>query len=116
MYHFVTGFTSKVAGTEQGNVEHVPTSSTLFGEPFMPLQPMVYADMLAGRLYRGDTVLYLVNTGWMGGGYGVGKRIPLDYNRISIDRAFDGTLENVEYVHDACCCSASCSTHLWTRS
>ena len=100
MYHFVTGFTSKVAGTEQGIVEPVPTFSSLFGEPFMPLDPMVYADMLADRLDRGDTVVYLVNTGWVGGGYGVGKRIPLDYNRISIDRAFDGTLENVEYVHD----------------
>ena len=100
MYHFVTGFTSKVAGTEQGIVEPVPTFSSLFGEPFMPLDPMVYANMLADRLDRGDTVVYLVNTGWVGGGYGVGKRIPLDYNRISIDRAFDGTLEKVEYVHD----------------
>ena len=100
MYHFVTGFTSKVAGTEQGIVEPVPTFSALFGEPFMPLDPMVYADMLADRLDRGDTVVYLVNTGWVGGGYGVGNRIPLDYNRISIDRAFDGTLEKVDYVHD----------------
>ena len=100
MYHFVTGFTSKVAGTEQGIVEPVPTFSSLFGEPFMPLDPMVYADMLADRLDRGDTVVYLVNTGWVGGGYGVGERIPLSYNRISIDRAFDGTLEKVGYVHD----------------
>ena len=100
MYHFITGFTSKVAGTEEGVSEPQPTFSALFGEPFMPLDPMVYADMLADRLDRGDTVVYLVNTGWVGGGYGVGKRIPLDYNRISIDRAFDGTLENVEYVHD----------------
>ena len=100
MYHFVTGFTSKVAGTEQGIVEPVPTFSSLFGEPFMPLDPMVYADMLAKRLDAGETRVYLVNTGWVEGGYGVGRRIPLAYNRASVDAAFDGSLEDVEYVHD----------------
>ena len=100
MYHFVTGFTSKVAGTEQGIVEPVPTFSSLFGEPFMPLEPMMYADMLAERLDAGETEVYLVNTGWVGGGYGVGERIPIQYNRESIDRAFDGTLSQARYVHD----------------
>lgn len=100
MYHFVTGFTSKVAGTEQGIVDPVPTFSALFGEPFMPLDPMVYADMLAERMDRGGAKVYLVNTGWVGGGYGVGNRIPIQYNHASIAAAYDGALDNVEYVHD----------------
>ncbi len=100
MYHFVTGFTSKVAGTEQGIVDPVPTFSALFGEPFMPLDPMVYADMLAERMDRSGAKVYLVNTGWVGGGYGVGNRIPIQYNHASIAAAYDGALDNVEYVHD----------------
>ena len=100
MYHFVTGFTAKVAGTEQGIVEPVPTFSSLFGEPFMPLDPIVYADMLGERLDAGETRVYLVNTGWVAGGYGVGHRIPIAYNRASVTAALDGTLEAAEYVHD----------------
>ena len=100
MYHFVTGFTAKVAGTEQGITEPTPTFSSLFGEPFMPLDPMVYAKMLGDRIADGNTRVYLVNTGWIGGGYGVGHRIELAYTRALVARALDGTLEESEFVHD----------------
>lgn len=100
MYHFVSGFTSKVAGTELGIKEPVPTFSALFGEPFMPLDPMVYADMLGERIASGKTRVYLVNTGWVEGSYGIGHRIPLDYNRINVNAALDGTLEQAEFIHD----------------
>ena len=100
MYHFVSGFTSKVAGTELGIKEPVPTFSALFGEPFMPLDPMVYADMLGERIAEGKTRVYLVNTGWVEGSYGVGHRIPLVYNRINVNAALDGTLEEAEFIHD----------------
>ena len=100
MYHFVTGFTSKVAGTEIGITEPTPTFSALFGEPFMPLDPMVYAKMLGDRIADGHTRVYLVNTGWIGGGYGVGHRIELAYTRALVARALDGTIESAEFVHD----------------
>ncbi len=100
MYHFVTGFTAKVAGTEVGIVEPTPTFSSLFGEPFMPLDPMVYAKMLGERISDGRTRVYLVNTGWIGGGYGVGRRIELAYTRALVARALDGTIEDAEFVHD----------------
>ncbi|WP_102337687.1 phosphoenolpyruvate carboxykinase (ATP) [Collinsella provencensis] len=100
MYHFVSGFTSKVAGTEVGIKEPVPTFSSLFGEPFMPLDPMVYADMLGERIAAGKTRVYLVNTGWVEGSYGVGHRIPLIYNRINVNAALDGSLEQAEFIHD----------------
>lgn len=100
MYHFMTGFTSKVAGTEQGVVEPQPTFSALFGEPFMPLDPLVYANMLKERIDRNATRVYLVNTGWTGGGYGVGKRIDLPVTRALVHAALDGSLEHVSYRHD----------------
>ena len=100
MYHFVSGFTSKVAGTELGIKEPVPTFSALFGEPFMPLDPMVYANMLGERIAEGKTRVYLVNTGWVEGSYGVGHRIPLIYNRINVNAALDGSLEDAEFIHD----------------
>ena len=100
MYHFVTGFTAKVAGTEQGVDEPTPTFSSLFGEPFMPLDPLVYARMLGERLERGNTRVYLVNTGWIGGGYGEGRRIALPYTRALVARALDGTIEESEFIHD----------------
>jgi phosphoenolpyruvate carboxykinase (ATP) len=100
MYHFVTGFTSKVAGTEQGITEPVPTFSTLFGEPFMPLDPHVYADMLGERIDKYHTKVYLVNTGWTGGPYGIGSRMKLPYTRAMITAAINGSLENAQYVHD----------------
>ncbi len=100
MYHFVSGFTSKVAGTEVGIKEPVPTFSSLFGEPFMPLDPMVYADMLGKDIAEGKTRVYLVNTGWVEGSYGVGHRIPLVYNRTNVNAALDGSLEDAEFIHD----------------
>lgn len=100
MYHFVTGFTAKIPGTEVGVTEPTPTFSSLFGEPFMPLDPMVYAKMLGDRIADGHTRVYLVNTGWIGGGYGVGHRIELAYTRALVARALDGTIEDAEFVHD----------------
>ena len=100
MYHFVTGFTAKIPGTEVGVTEPTPTFSSLFGEPFMPLDPMVYAKMLGERIADGRTRVYLVNTGWIGGGYGVGHRIELAYTRSLVARALDGTIEDSEFVHD----------------
>lgn len=100
MYHFVTGFTAKIPGTEVGVTEPTPTFSSLFGEPFMPLDPMVYAKMLGERIADGRTRVYLVNTGWVGGGYGVGHRIELAYTRSLVARALDGTIEDSEFVHD----------------
>ena len=101
MYHFVTGFTSKVAGTERGITEPVPTFSTLFGEPFMPMDPNVYANMLGERIEKYNTKVYLVNTGWTGGSYGTGSRMKLKYTRAMITAALNGTFDNVKYKHDA---------------
>ncbi len=104
MYHFVTGFTSKLAGTERGIVEPVPTFSTLFGEPFMPMNASVYAEMLGERIDNYNTKVYLVNTGWSGGpasGEGkLGSRMKLKYTRAMVTAALNGELENVEYKHD----------------
>jgi phosphoenolpyruvate carboxykinase (ATP) len=100
MYHFITGFTSKVAGTEEGIKEPQPTFSSLFGEPFMPLDPMVYAKMLGERINREGTRVYLINTGWTGGPYGVGRRMELASTRLMVSAALDGTLETTDFVHD----------------
>jgi phosphoenolpyruvate carboxykinase (ATP) len=100
MYQFVTGFTAKLAGTERGITEPQPTFSTLFGEPFMPLGAEVYAQMLGERLDKYGTQVYLVNTGWSGGPYGVGKRMKLSYTRSMVTAALNGTLKDVKYHHD----------------
>ena len=100
MYHFVTGFTAKVAGTERGITEPVPTFSTLFGQPFMLLNAAKYAQMLGDRLDKYGTQVYLVNTGWSGGPYGVGSRMKLKYTRAMVSAALNGTLKDVEFVHD----------------
>ena len=100
MYHFVTGFTSKVAGTERGITEPQPTFSTLFGEPFMPMDPNVYANMLGERIEKYNTKVYLVNTGWTGGPYGTGTRMKLRYTRAMVTAALNGTLDTVAYKHD----------------
>ena len=100
MYHFVTGFTSKLAGTERGITEPVPTFSTLFGEPFMPMDPSVYAKMLGDKLDQYGTKVYLVNTGWAGGSAASGaKRMKLAYTRAMVTAALNGDLEKVEYKH-----------------
>ena len=100
MYHFVTGFTSKLAGTERGITEPQPTFSTLFGEPFMPLNPQKYAEMLGERLDKYNTKVYLINTGWSGGPYGVGARIKLSYTRAMVTAALNGELDLCEYNHN----------------
>lgn len=99
MYHFVTGFTSKLAGTERGITEPKPTFSTLFGEPFMPMDPSVYARMLGERIQKHHVKVYLVNTGWSGGPYGVGARMKLRYTRAMITAALNGSLEDAAYRH-----------------
>ena len=88
MYHFVTGFTSKLAGTERGITEPQPTFSTLFGEPFMPMDPSVYANMLGERIEKYNTKVYLVNTGWNG----TGKRISIKDTRGIIDAILNGAI------------------------
>lgn len=100
MFHFITGFTSKVAGTERGIKEPQPTFSSLFGEPFMPLDPNVYADMLGKRIHRSGTRVYLINTGWTGGPYGTGSRIKLKYTRKMVTAAQTGLIDEADFVHD----------------
>ena len=100
MYHFVTGFTSKLAGTERGITEPVPTFSTLFGEPFMPRNASVYAKMLGEKLEKYGTKVYLVNTGWAGGSAASGaKRMKLAYTRAMVTAALNGNFDNVEFKH-----------------
>jgi phosphoenolpyruvate carboxykinase (ATP) len=95
MYHFLSGYTAKVAGTEVGVVEPLATFSACFGAPFMPLHPIRYAEMLGERLEAYGVRIWLVNTGWSGGGYGVGSRMSLAHTRAMISAAMRGDLENV---------------------
>ena len=97
-YHFVSGYTSKLAGTERGVKEPQTTFSTCFGAPFLPLHPSVYADMLGKKIDEHDTKVYLVNTGWSGGPYGVGKRMAIRHTRAMVSAALNGELEKVEFV------------------
>ena len=100
MYHFVTGFTSKLAGTERGVTEPQPTFSTLFGEPFMPMDASVYAKMLGDKLEKYGTKVYLVNTGWAGGSASSGaKRMKLAYTRAMVTAALNGSFDNVAFKH-----------------
>ena len=96
MYYFVSGFTSKVAGTEIGVTEPVPTFSTCFGEPFMPMDPSVYAAMLEDKVQKSGANVYLVNTGWNG----TGKRMKLSYTRAMVTAALTGEIEKAEFVTD----------------
>ena len=95
MYHFLSGYTAKVAGTERGVTEPKETFSACFGAPFLPLPPGVYAKMLGERIARYDVQCWLVNTGWTGGPYGVGKRMDLKYTRAMIRAALAGQLDQV---------------------
>lgn len=101
MYHFLSGYTSKLAGTERGITEPQATFSTCFGAPFLPLAPQVYAEMLGERIEAYGTQVYLVNTGWSGGSYGVGQRISLPYTRAMITAALKGKLEQAEFREEA---------------
>ena len=95
MYHFLSGYTSKLAGTERGlGKEPQPNFSACFGEPFLPRRPAEYAKMLGDRMRRHDVSCWLVNTGWVGGPYAVGKRMSLPYTRAMVNAAIDGSLKN----------------------
>jgi phosphoenolpyruvate carboxykinase (ATP) len=96
-YHFISGYTAKVAGTEAGITEPVPSFSACFGEPFMPLHPTIYAEMLSKKMQDAGVNVWLINTGWSGGPYGVGSRIKLKYTRAMITAILDGQLDNVEF-------------------
>ncbi|WP_034339262.1 phosphoenolpyruvate carboxykinase (ATP) [Deinococcus misasensis] len=98
MYQFISGFTAKIPGTEQGVTEPVPTFSTCFGAPFMPRHPGVYAELLARRVEETGARVWLVNTGWTGGKYGQGKRMSISYTRNMINAALNGDLDDVEFV------------------
>lgn len=96
-YHFISGYTAKVAGTEAGIEEPLPSFSACFGSPFMPLHPIKYAEMLSQKMQDAGVNVWLVNTGWTGGPYGVGNRMKLKYTRAMITAALDGDLDMVRY-------------------
>jgi phosphoenolpyruvate carboxykinase (ATP) len=96
VYHFLSGYTAKVAGTERGVTEPQATFSACFGAPFMPLHPTVYGDMLAEKLRATGAATWLLNTGWTGGGHGVGKRIDIASTRRLLTAALDGSLDDAE--------------------
>src|SRR5919112_2481898 len=100
MYHFMSGYTSKLAGTERGITEPKETFSQCFGAPFMPLHAREYAKMLGQKITKHDTKVYLINTGWSGGPYGVGKRMDLRYTRAMVTAALNGELEKARFKHD----------------
>ncbi len=100
MYHFLSGYTAKVAGTEIGVTEPEATFSTCFGAAFMPRHPSVYGNLLKERIAKGNVACWLVNTGWTGGKYGVGKRMPIKATRALLNAALDGSLNNVEFRKD----------------
>jgi len=101
MYHFLSGFTSKVAGTERGVTEPEPTFSTCFGAPFMPRRPEVYGKLLQEKIATHGATCWLVNTGWTGGAYGTGKRMPIKATRALLSAALDGSLSEATFRKDA---------------
>jgi phosphoenolpyruvate carboxykinase (ATP) len=101
MYHFLSGYTSKLAGTERGITKPEGTFSACFGEPFLPLSPLVYAKLLGEKLAKHpDATVFLINTGWSGGAYGEGKRMKLSYTRAMVTAAIEGKLADVSYEID----------------
>jgi phosphoenolpyruvate carboxykinase (ATP) len=100
IYHFLSGYTAKVAGTERGVTEPRATFSTCFGAPFLPLPPQIYATLLGERIARHDVKVWLVNTGWSGGAYGTGRRISIAHTRAIIRAALSGALDGVPDVTD----------------
>ena len=107
MYHFLSGYTAKVAGTERGITEPVATFSACFGAPFMSRKPSVYARMLGEKIARQGVSTWLVNTGWTGGPYGEGNRMSLDHTRAMVRAALNGSLDDVESSE---CIRSSAST------
>ncbi|MFQ5940699.1 MAG: phosphoenolpyruvate carboxykinase (ATP) [Nitrososphaerales archaeon] len=100
MYHFMSGYTSKLAGTERGVTKPKETFSKCFAAPFMPRTASVYATMLGEKMEKHGTRVYLINTGWAGGPYGVGERIDLQYTRAMVRSAIDGSIEKSEFTYD----------------
>jgi phosphoenolpyruvate carboxykinase (ATP) len=100
MYHFLSGYTAKVAGTEKGVTEPKATFSTCFGAPFLPLDPSRYAKMLGEKIARHDARVWLLNTGWTGGPYGVGSRMKIGYTRAMIRAVLSGALDTVAFEKD----------------
>lgn len=100
MYHFLSGFTAKVAGTERGVTEPTPTFSTCFGAPFMPQRPEVYGNLLREKIASHGATCWLVNTGWTGGAYGTGERMPIKATRALLTAALDGSLADATYRKD----------------
>lgn len=92
-YHFISGYTSKIAGTEAGIVDPIPSFSACFGAPFMPLHPTAYAEMLSDKIDKSGANVWLINTGWTGGAYGVGERIKLKYTRAMVNAILEGKLD-----------------------
>jgi phosphoenolpyruvate carboxykinase (ATP) len=99
-FHFLSGYTAKVAGTEKGVTDPKATFSTCFGAPFLPLAPVTYAKMLGERIARHGARVWLVNTGWSGGPYGVGSRMSIAYTRAMIRAVLSGALDHVTYHAD----------------
>ncbi|MBZ9788297.1 phosphoenolpyruvate carboxykinase (ATP) [Psychroflexus sp. CAK57W] len=100
-FHFISGYTAKVAGTEAGVTEPIPSFSACFGAPFMPLHPARYGEMLSKKMKDAGVNVWLINTGWTGGPYGTGSRMKLKYTRAMITAALEGHLDNVDYTtHD----------------
>ena len=97
MYQFISGYTARVAGTEAGVTEPKATFSACFGAPFLPLHPGFYAKMLGNKMKENNVNIWMINTGWSGGAYGVGKRMKLSYTRAMITAALNGELDNVEF-------------------
>ena len=100
MYHFLSGFTAKVAGTERGVTEPQPTFSTCFGAPFMPRRPEAYGNLLREKIAKHGATCWLVNTGWTGGAYGTGSRMPIKATRALLTAALDGSLSKVDFRKD----------------
>jgi len=98
MYHFLSGYTARVAGTETGVTEPKAAFSTCFGAPFLPLHPSVYARLLGEKIAKHSAKVWLVNTGWTGGPYGVGKRMAIAHTRAMIAAALAGELDRVSYT------------------
>jgi phosphoenolpyruvate carboxykinase (ATP) len=100
MYHFLSGYTAKVAGTEKGLVGVQPEFSTCFGAPFLPRHPSTYADLLRDYINKHKVDCWLVNSGWTGGKYGVGRRMPIKATRTLLSAALDGSLKNADFRTD----------------
>ncbi|MET0029606.1 MAG: phosphoenolpyruvate carboxykinase [Candidatus Thiodiazotropha sp.] len=100
MYHFISGYTARVAGTEKGVTEPSPVFSACYGAPFMPLHPQRYAKLLGERINQYNSRVWLINTGWTGGPYGVGERMPIPHTRAMVNAVLDGKLDDVEMRTD----------------